>query len=378
MPVASYINPRTGATWPLAQPLWRAPDDLGPVELTAGAGLSPADIAQAEGSLWRYRTALRVPKRLSLGEGWTPLVPGQWGGQDVLFKCEHLQPSGSYKDRGIAVLVNALIAAGLTEILEDSSGNAGAAMATYCRAAGIACAIYAPAGAPPGKLLQMRAFGADLHPVPGTRQDTTDAALAAAETRFYASHAWQPFFVEGTKTLAFELWEQMGFRLPDHIVMPAGQGGNVLGLATGFAELAAAGQIARAPKLHAVQAEGCSPLVALFEGRQAPAVSATIADGIATPQPVRADMMLEAVRGSGGQAVAVSEGAIGAALCDLLAAGWYVEPTAAAGAAGLSRLQREGHIRAGETAVLVLTGHGLKAGQAIAEAVGQRGHPAAS
>jgi threonine synthase len=370
MPAATYINPRTGVTWPLSEPLWRAPDDLGPVELTTGPGLSPDAIIAGEGSLWRYRAAIRVPKVLSLGEGWTPLVPGRWGGLDVLFKCEHLQPSGSYKDRGIAVLVNALIAAGLAEILEDSSGNAGAAMATYCRAAGIACAIYAPASAPAGKLMQMRAFGADLHPVPGSRQDTTDAALAAADTRFYASHAWQPFFVEGTKTLAFEIWEQMGFRLPDHIIMPAGQGGNVLGLATGFAELVAAGQIAKPPKLHAVQAEGCAPLVALFEGRETPALSATIADGIATPQPVRAGMILDAVRGSGGQAVAVSEDAIRTALCDLLAAGWYVEPTTAAGAAGLTRLQREGHIRPGETAVLVLTGHGLKAGQAIAEAVG--------
>ncbi|MCA8929196.1 MAG: pyridoxal-phosphate dependent enzyme [Alphaproteobacteria bacterium] len=367
---ATYINPRTGATWPLAEPLWRAPDDLGPVELTDGPGLTPADIARGEGSLWRYQSALRVPKRLSLGEGWTPLVPGRWNGRDVLFKCEHLQPSGSYKDRGIAVLVNALIAAGLTEILEDSSGNAGAAMATYCRAAGIACAIYAPAAAPAGKLMQMQAFGADLHRVPGSRQDTTDAALAAAETRFYASHAWQPFFVEGTKTLAFELWEQMGFRLPDHVVMPAGQGGNVLGLATGFAELVAAGQIARPPRLHAVQAEGCSPLVAAFEGREAPALAPTVADGIATPQPVRAAAILEAVRGSGGQTVAVSEDRIRAALRDLLAGGWYVEPTTAAGAAGLTRLQEAGHIQPGESAVLLLTGHGLKAGAAIAAALG--------
>ena len=277
MPEARYINPRIGATWPLTTPLWRAPDDGGPVELTAGLGLTPPEIDTGEGSLWRYAAALRTRKRISLGEGWTPLVSGTWQGMPVLFKCEHLQPSGSYKDRGISLLVNALIEAGLTEILEDSSGNAGASMATYCKAAGIDCAIYVPATAPAGKLMQMQAFGATVHRVPGARQDTTDAALAAASTRFYASHAWQPFFVEGTKTLAFELWEQMGFSLPDHIVMPAGQGGNVLGLAIGFAELVAAGQIARPPKLHAVQAEGCSPLVALFEGRAPPPLNPTIA-----------------------------------------------------------------------------------------------------
>jgi len=370
MTTATYINPRTGAIWPLSTPLWRAPDDQGVVELTDGPGLSPADIDQNEGSLWRYAAAIRTPKHLSLGEGWTPLVAGEWQGQPVLFKCEHLQPSGSYKDRGIAMLVNAMIEAGVTEILEDSSGNAGASMATYCRAAGIDCAIYVPASAPAGKLMQMQAFGANVTRIPGTRQDTTDAALAASASRFYASHAWQPFFVEGTKTLAFEIWEQMGFALPDHIVMPSGQGGNVLGLTTGFAELLAAGQITQMPKLHAIQAEGCSPLAALFEGRDVPPVNPTIADGIATPQPVRAATILEAVHGSGGQALAVSEAEIRAALRDLLAAGWYVEPTTAAAAAGLSRLLAAGHVKAGETAVLVLTGHGLKAGQAIADALG--------
>ncbi len=366
---ATYTNPRTGAIWPLDKPLWRAPDDQGAVELTAGAGLAPSDIDQGEGSLWRYAKALRVPRRLSLGEGWTPLVSGEWRGRPVLFKCEHLQPSGSYKDRGIAMLVNAMLAAGVGEILEDSSGNAGASMATYCRAAGIDCAIYVPASAPAGKLMQMQAFGATVHRVPGTRQDTTDAALAASSSRFYASHAWQPFFVEGTKTLAFELWEQMGFALPDHIVMPAGQGGNVLGLATGFAELIAAGQIARMPRLHAVQSEGCSPLVAMFENRAASPLQPTIADGIATPQPLRAAAILDAVRGSGGQLLAVSEAEIRTALRDLLAAGWYVEPTTAAAAAGLSRLQAAGRVRIGETAVVVLTGHGLKAGQAVSDAL---------
>ena len=153
-----YFNPRTGATWPISQPLWRAPDDLGPVELTDGAGLTPSDIDPGEHSLWRYRAAVRVPQRVNLGEGWTPLVTGEWDDKPVLFKCEHLQPSGSYKDRGISVLVNAVLDAGLSEILEDSSGNAGASMATYCRAAGIDCAIYAPAAAPAGKLLQMQAL----------------------------------------------------------------------------------------------------------------------------------------------------------------------------------------------------------------------------
>lgn len=365
-----YENRRTGAEWPVETPLWRAPDDGGPVELTPGAGLAPDAIDRHAHSLWRYAAAIRTPKRISLGEGWTPLVPASWQGRPVHFKCEHLMPSGSFKDRGISVLVNELVNRGLTKILEDSSGNAGAAMATYCAAAGIACDIYAPAAAPPGKLQQIAAMGARLHAIPGTRQDTTDAALAATESMFYASHCWQPFFVEGTKTVAFEIWEQMGFALPDHVVMPAGQGGNILGCAVGFAELIAAGQIERPPKLHIVQAAHCSPLISLFHGESPAAVEPTMADGIATAKPVRGREITEAVRWSGGTATAVSEAEIADALRQLLAGGWYVEPTTAAAAAGMTRLMADGTIGEGESAVLILTGHGLKAAATIAKVAG--------
>ncbi len=366
-----YENRRTGRQWPVGIPLWRAPDDQGPVEISQGSGLAPADIDARAHSLWRYAQAVRTPQRISLGEGWTPLVETRWQDHPVFFKCEHLMPSGSFKDRGIAVLVNELLHRGLTQVLEDSSGNAGASMATYCAAAGIECDIYAPAAAPEAKLQQIAAMGARLHRVPGTRQDTTDAALAAAETLFYASHCWQPFFVEGTKTVAFEIWEQMGFALPDHVVMPAGQGGNILGCAVGFAELIAAGQIERPPRLHIVQAQHCSPLVTLCNGTPAAPVEPTMADGIATPKPVRGKEIAEAVRWSGGRAVAVTEAAIAEALTALVSGGWYVEPTTAAAAAGMTRLMADGTIAPDESVVLVLTGHGLKAGQSIATALGR-------
>ncbi|HKK31860.1 MAG TPA: pyridoxal-phosphate dependent enzyme, partial [Alphaproteobacteria bacterium] len=214
------------------------------------------------------------------------------------------------------------------------------------------------------------AMGAELHRVPGTRQDTTDAAMAAAETRFYASHCWQPFFLEGTKTLAFELWEQMGFAVPDHVIMPAGQGGNILGLAIGFAELLAGSQIERIPRLHLVQAANCSPLVDMFEGREPRPVSPTVADGIASARPVRGAEIVQAVIACDGTMVRVSEEAIGTALRQLAAMGWYVEPTTAAGAAGLTTLMQNGTIQQDESTVLILTGHGLKAGQSIARILG--------
>jgi threonine synthase len=366
----SYVNPRTGKQWPVDQPLWRAPDDHGPVELTPGSGIRPADIDQSERSLWRYASAIRTQRSVTLGEGWTPLVPSRWQGREVLFKCEHMMPTGSYKDRGISVLMNELAARGIGKVLEDSSGNAGSSMATYAAAAGIACTIYAPASAPEGKLLQMEALGAELRRIPGLRQATTDAVMAAiSEDSFYASHAWQPFYLDGMKTIAFELWEQLGFSMPDHVIVPTGQGANILGLAIGLAELKAAGQINRMPKLHAVQAEACPPLAAAFHGEAARPTQPSIADGIGTANPVRGEAILAAVRESGGQILSVNEDEITAALRGLLAGGWYVEPTSAAGAAGLTKLLDSGRIGKEETAVLILTGHGLKASQSIAAAI---------
>ena len=217
-------------------------------------------------------------------------------------------------------------------------------------------------------MLQIQAMGAELHRIPGPRQATTDAVLAAIDTSFYASHAWQPFYLDGMKTLAFELWEQCGFSLPDAIVTPAGQGANILGLAIGFGELIANGQIKAMPRLYAIQAEACAPLAAAFANKTSPEILPTIADGIASAHPVRSGMIIEAVRQSGGQIISVAENEIREALSLLLSAGWYVEPTTAAGAAGLSKLQTSGAIRPDETTVLILTGHGLKAGQAIAAA----------
>src|SRR5262249_52821165 len=154
----------------------------------------------------RAALALDGPPIVTLGEGWTPLVARQWQGACVLFKLESQMPTGSFKDRGTAVMLNHLLSVGVGRIHEDSSGNAGSSIATYAAAAGLPSCIYVPATAPRAKVVQIATTGAEVRAVPGTRQDVTDAALAAAASgdSFYASHNWQPFFVEGTKTLAFE------------------------------------------------------------------------------------------------------------------------------------------------------------------------------
>ena len=354
MAAASYINPRSGASWPADRALWRAPDDGGLLGLQPGRGLARDEIERSEPSLWRYRAAIRVDdgNRVSLGEGFTPLVGTEWDGRPLLFKCEHLMPTGSFKDRGAAVMMSHLKQAGVEALLEDSSGNAGASVAAYAAAAGIRARIMAPAGAPAAKRVQIAAAGAELHEVAGDRDAVERAALAAAEETFYASHNRQPFFLEGTKTLAFELWEQLGFRAPAAVAAPCGNGANILGLHLGFRELQEAGEIDALPRLHAVQAANNSPIRTLFDGQSRPR-GPTVADGIATAQPIRGRMVADAVRATGGSVPVVSEEAILGALGRLARSGWFLEPTSATVAAALPQIPED-------DLVLVLTGSGLK------------------
>jgi threonine synthase len=372
MTPAEYLCPACGKRLAADRPRWRC--DCGShLNLAPGPGMARADIDAGEASLWRYRVALALaaPPRVSLGEGWTPLVTRDWEGAVIRFKLESQMPTGSFKDRGTAVMLNHLLEVGVGAIHEDSSGNAGASIATYAAAAGVPCRIFVPASAPRGKIVQIAASGAAVEVIPGTRQDVTDAALAAARDSFYASHNWQPFFIEGTKTLAYELWEQLGFAVPDNILVPTGYGSNILGLDRGFDELLRRDEIARLPRLFAVQAANCAAFAAAWKGDGTFAPRPTIADGIATVKPVRVAEVLGALHRSQGGVVAVPEDEIAPALKRLGRLGLYVEPTAATVGAALSQLLADGTIRPDETTVAVLTGHGLKAADKIGELIGR-------
>jgi threonine synthase len=221
------------------------------------------------------------------------------------------------------------------------------------------------------KIAQIAACGAEVVAIKGSRQDVADEALRQSERIFYASHNWQPFFVEGTKTLAYELWEQLGFRAPDNIVVPLGYGSNVLGCERGFAELLRNGEIAKMPRLFGVQAANCAPYHAALKAGVnylvPTEITPTVAEGIASSKPTRIAEVLAAVRESGGEIVAVSEEEIVTALGKLARKGLYVEPTSAAAAAGLSQLRKQGAIAEDQTTVLVLTGSGLKASERIGQ-----------
>jgi threonine synthase len=371
-----FISAAGDATYSIGEPRWCAEDGTH-LNLAPGHGLRRDEIEKNERSLWRYAKALRVDpaRRVSLGEGWTPLIEHRVEGQPVRMKLEYLAPSGSFKDRGTALLITHLREVGTDRVLEDSSGNAGASLATYAAAANMACRILVPAGTAPGKITQMAAAGAEVVRIEGSRQDVAEAALGEAKSIFYASHNWQPFFLEGTKTLAFELWEQLGFKPPDAVIVPLGYGSNVLGCWLGFNELNAVGEIDRLPRIYGIQAANCAPFHAMFQaGSTAPAgveVRPTMAEGIASSRPVRVAEVLEALRGSGGGTLAVGEEEIKDALRRLIRAGFFVEPSSATALAGLDRLARSGAIRPEETVVLVLTGSGLKALDRIQSLIGE-------
>ncbi len=371
----AYIEPVSGETYSILEPRWCSASGR-PLMITPLPGLTRATIDTSVRSLWRYAAALPLPVSdpVTMGEGCTPLVARSWRGADARFKLEWFAPTGSFKDRGASVMVSLLRQQGVRRILEDSSGNGGAAIAAYAAAAGMAAKILVPAYTQPGKTVQMRGYGAELELIPGTRQDTADAAERQAADIFYASHNWQPFFLQGTKTLAYELWEDFGFAAPDNVLIPTGAGSNVMGCDIGFGELLRGGEIARLPRLFAVQPENCAPLHASFTAGADDLVPTeirpTIAEGTSIAKPVRTRAVLDAVRRSGGATVAVSEAAIEAALAELGRIGLYVEPTCATAAAALTQLLDSGVIRPEERTVVVLTGTGLKATQRIGELMG--------
>jgi threonine synthase len=373
--VPDYIDPRSGATFPIDQPRWCGPDHA-PLLLTPLPGLTRNQIDTPTRSLWRYRAAFpfQIDDPITLGEGMTPLIPRTVAGIRVLLKCEWFNPTCSFKDRGASVMLSLLRAQGIHHVLEDSSGNGGAAVSAYAAAGGMTATVMTPSSTSPAKTVQMRAHGAMVELIPGTRQDTADAAVTRSDSVFYASHNWHPFFLQGTKTLAYELWEDLGFRAPDNVITPCGAGSNVLGCEVGFSELLRAGLIDTLPRIFAAQPANCAPIAAAFMAGSDEAVpttiSPTIAEGTAIARPIRMREVLGTLRQTRGGAVTLTEQEIGEATLDLARIGIYVEPTAAQAAAAFGKLLATGTITPEQTTVLVMTGTGLKATPRIAELLG--------
>lgn len=381
---------RCGRTWELAERRWRCAcggllDMVGPVvdplpgpPPGPGSGTGVAGSARGTGSagptglglegpyLERYRAALPPGgSSVTLGAPVTPAVevwPGVW------VKADYEQPTGSFKDRGAAVMVGVAASIGVTDVLVDSSGNAGRAVAAYAGRAGLHCTVYLPEGTDPAKVSGIAGYGAEVVEVQGGRGAAAAAAAEAASVPgapFYASHVYQPTFHHGVKTLAFELFEQIPGVEAGTVVVPAGNGTLVLGLWLGFGDLVAAGRAGRRPAIVAVQADRCAPLAGgQVEGAarssgpgavSGPAATpATAAAGIAIPDPPRAAQIRGAALASGGAVMVVSEEEISAARSDLTTRGYSVEPTGAVAWAAV-RSARPGERSRGPV-VAVLTG----------------------
>ncbi|MFC9652863.1 threonine synthase [Streptomyces sp. NPDC056937] len=398
-----YVCPVDGTRSPVASLAWCCPVCRGPWDLDFEASPVPLkSLSSRVDSLWRYAEALPLAAPVTtLGEGRTPLVPLT---SSVSAKLDFLMPTLSFKDRGAVMLAELARRLGPERVIADSSGNAGTAIAAYCARAGLPCTVYVPETTSPKKTEQIRAHGARLERVPGDREATARAARAAADEpgTFYASHVYNPYFLHGTKTYVYELWEDLGGRLPETIVVPVGNGTLLLGAALAIDELSSHGLIGERPALIAVQAEAVSPLATAFragaEELPAPAGSAptlaTLAEGIAIPNPPRARQILRAVRASGGTFRTVTEDQLRAAQLDLASRGLFVESTAVAcwaavrdgtggvdgtdGADGTDRADRAGQAARMDLSVVVpLCGAGAKTGLAPAAGAGGTGGQAA-
>lgn len=358
-----------------------------PKELRCGCGaslwmeyphkLQKQDIIQDDFSMWRYEAALPIKKAdcvVTLGEGMTPLLRENWNGYEIWIKNESAEPTGSFKDRGIALSINDAMRRGCIHIAEDSSGNAGASTAAYAARAGIQCDIYVPASTSEGKVGQIIAHGANIRKVEGNRFRTAEAAQNGENGALYIGHNWYPAFVEGIKTVAYEIWEQMGFKAPDVFLCAAGNGSMVLGAYLGFRDLLDSGEIEKMPRIYGVQASSCNPISRLFRGESVDfAQRETIAEGIALYRSSKAQETVTAIRQSGGTMIDVDENEITCALRQLVRKGLYAEPTSAAAFAGLTKLQEQGEIKKNERVAITLSGNGLKAIEKIQAILYEKG-----
>ena len=367
---ADLVCPDCGWTHPAgADEPWRCVCGS-PLELAASTGPDrprpdPVDVDARRG-LWAFEDRVPVTREVSLGEGFTPLVDApEW---DAAFKLEYVFPTGSFKDRGATTVLSRAAALGVSRVLEDSSGNAGAAIATYAARAGIDAEIYVPAGAKASKLAAIERTGAHAARVEGSREAVTEACVEAVERGggWYASHAWNPAFFAGTQTVAFEIAAQRDWEAPDAVVIPLGHGTLFLGAYRGFRALYEAGWIDSFPRLLGAQASGYAPIADSIHG--GPNLGETddgevneLADGVRIREPVREAEIHEAIEETAGDAIAVPEARTERELDRLHRSGFFVEPTAALAPAALREYRERGGLDADADVVVPLTGSGLKA-----------------
>lgn len=342
----------------------------------AAKNMRPGHLALREPTQWRYDDVLPVDNpdhRISLGEGFTPLLSARRMGSAVglprvFIKDESGNPTGSFKARGLAMAVSMAKALGAKDVSLPSAGNAGSALAAYAARGGLKAHVFVPKDIPPLFILETRSYGAEVQTVDGLISDAGKVALEqAAQNGWYdCSTLKEPYRVEGKKTMGYEIAEQMGWKLPDAILYPTGGGTGLIGMWKAFREMEAMGFVGPGrPRMYAVQAEGCAPIVKAFtEGlEEAPMWEGaqTLAHGLRVPKSVGDFLVLRALRESHGSAIAVSDDEILRGLRDAASTeGLFMAPEGAACVAALRKLKANGHLSADDTVVVFNTGTGFK------------------
>ncbi len=327
-------------------------------------------------NLWRYAEVLPVQDeayRFTLGEGGTPLLHleslGKALGLSQLYaKDEGINPTGSFKARGLGVAVARAAELGVQAVAIPSAGNAGSATAAYAARAGIPAHVFLPRDVPRAFLAEIATLGAEITLVDGLINDCAKLVRKGADEGrwFDLSTLKEPYRVEGKKTMGYELAEQMGWQVPDVLIYPTGGGTGIVGIWKAFDEMEAMGWIGpERPRMIAVQSEGCAPIVRAYEqGVELAELwqnAATIADGLRVPAAVGDFLILRAIRASGGTALALHDDLLREAQRDIgRLEGMFVAPEAAATVAGLRRLVASGDVQPDERVLLLITGNGLK------------------
>jgi len=317
--------------------------------------------------MWRYRDVLPSVKPVTLGEGWTPMLPSSRH-ENVWLKEEGANPTGTFKARGLALAVTMARQYGLKKLAAPTAGNAGGALAAYAAAAGIEAHIFMPKDTPMANQVECRAYGAHLNLVDGLISDCGRIVgeRKSAEGWFDISTLKEPYRVEGKKTMGYELVEQLGWEYPDAVFYPTGGGVGMIGMWKAFEEMEQLGWVSgKRPKMIAVQAAGCAPVVRAFEqGAEASQMwqdAHTAASGLRVPKPYGDYIILDIVRQSGGTAVALTDDAIFSSLKDWASCeGLLLSPEGAAATAAYDHLITTGFLKKSDRVVLFNTGTGNK------------------
>jgi threonine synthase len=338
-------------------------------------------------NMWRYEEVLPGTNVVSLGEGLTPLIHARrlgarLGLKQLFIKDEGLNPTGSFKARGLSAAVTRAKELGAKKLAAPSAGNAGGALAAYAAQAGIPCVIVMPADTPAANLLECKAFGADVRTLDGLISDCGRyvAERTEKEAWFDVSTLKEPYRIEGKKTMAYEVWEQFQGKLPDVIFYPTGGGVGLIGMWKAFEEMETMGWIGRdRPRMVSVQTSGCAPIVKAFRARSESAEfwenASTVAAGLRVPKPFGDRLILEAIRSTRGVALAVSDGEIFEAGRELAALeGIFAAPEGVATVAAARQLVSDGWIGPDETVVLFNTGSGYKYMETWQKALETKGH----